>query len=331
MGKKWDDRRNGEKLLRLFTILMHRKRSWPLKEIARELNCHKASALRLIDQLNSSLYATVNQEKVGRESHYSLEISKAPPSLPLSSEGLTQLSAIRDFAHDLLPDQAQKALDVVLDQAAAMASDDLDALSFKANRLVKGHIDYRPFQESYQCLTEAIRKGAVVEVSYKSSLLGDPKRLDYAPKILSLYHESLRFLGWIVDKRDKALYDEPTALLLHRMESVKATERKAAKLPDPLDFEAGHFGLINETDPFEVSLRFAPEASQYVWERQWSPDQKARLLDDGSLELVMSSRSEMETIQWVLGFGEKVEVLSPDWLKGEIRKVALALLGKYGK
>lgn len=329
MGKKWDDRRNGEKLLHLFTLLMYRNKSWPLKELAVQLNCSKPTVLRLIDQLNSSLYATVSQQKIGRESHYTLISSKTPPSLELNSEGLRQLTVCRDFIIHLLPDESQKAMNVAIAQASSLADDQGEAtLTFPTHNLLKGRIDYSTFQTRYHTMTEAIRKNKVVSLLYKSSLQSEPKKLDFAPKILSLYHESLRFLGWIVNDKNQALYDKPTTLLLHRIESANITQRSASKLPDPQNLVEGHFGLING-DPFDVTIRFSPEASLYVFERRWSSNQTTKLDKNGSLLLTMTCKSEVEILQWILSFGKQAEVLSPSWLRETIKAEAMSLLNIY--
>jgi predicted DNA-binding transcriptional regulator YafY len=331
MGKKWDDKRNGEKLLHLFTLLMYRERQWPLKELAKELNCSKPTVIRLVDQLNSSLYASVWQEKVGRESYYSLKSSRARPIPPLNVEGLRQLSICRDFILHLLPDDARKALEVTMAQAQGLADNDPEGVvpSLPADSLVKGFIDYGPHQEAYTALTRGIRLQRVVSVSYRPSLQPEANPIDFAPKLLSLYHETLRFTGWIVDEKNRARFETPTSLLLHRVQEATLTSRRASRLPDPRTFEDGHFGLIRG-EPFEVVVRFSPEASQYVHEREWSKGQKMKLLGDGSLELSMTSQSEVEVFQWVLSFGQRAEVLSPDWLREDVLKEAALMLEKYG-
>jgi predicted DNA-binding transcriptional regulator YafY len=331
MGKKWNDRRNGEKLLHLFTLLLYRDKSWPLKELAKELNCSKPTVLRLIDQLNASLYAYVSFEKVGRESHYTLKTNKNLPAINLNAEGLRQLSICRDFMYHLLPTDSQKALDTALAQASSIAADDgKGPLNIPTRTLEKGSIDYSSYQDIYQTMMEAISKKKVVTTTYKSTLQDTPKIHDFVPMLFSQYHETLRFTGWIVDEKNQALYKKPTVLLLHRIKIATLTTRTSSRLPEPQDFGDTNFGLIDE-EPFEAIIRFSPETSLYIQERRWSEGQKIKILEDGSLELTMNSRSSVETFQWLLSFGSKAEVLSPLWLREEMILEAQAVADIYGK
>jgi predicted DNA-binding transcriptional regulator YafY len=330
MPKKWNDRRNGEKLLHLFTLLMYREKRWPLKDLAKELNCSKATALRLIDQLNSSLYAYVDHEKVGRESHYTMKANRNVPALNLNAEGLRQLSVCRDFMYHLLPAGSQKALDTALAQASSIAADDgRGPLKVPTRTIEKGSIDYSGFQDVYQTMMEAILKKKIVTVTYKSTLLLRPKTHAFAPKLFSQYHETLRFTGWIVDDNNQPFYEKPADLLLHRIQGAVLTARSASKLKDPIDLMKGSFGLIDK-ELFEATVRFDPDTSLYIMERQWSEGQKTKVLEDGSLELTFQSRSRVETFQWLLSFGSKAEVLSPAWLREELIEEAWAMAATYG-
>jgi predicted DNA-binding transcriptional regulator YafY len=328
MGKKWDDRRNGEKLLHLFTLLMYRNKSWPFKELAKELNCSKPTALRLIDQLNSSLYAYVWHEKVGRESHYSLKRIKNPPVLSLNPEGLRQLAVCKDFLLHLLPPESQKAMNVAMNQAKSLSDGGDDPLFLSVKPLMKGYIDYSPFQDVYRTMTEAIRKKKIVSLTYEASLKEEINRLDFAPLVFSLYHETLRFYGWVVNCKDQPVYENPTVLLLHRIRAADMTQRSSAKIEEPQILGNEYFGII-EGSPFQVTAHFCSAVSQYIYERRWSKDQKIALLDNGGLELTFTAQSEVEVFQWLLSFGCKVEVLAPRWLRDAIAKEADELVYKY--
>jgi predicted DNA-binding transcriptional regulator YafY len=330
MGKKWDDRRSGEKLLHLFSLLLHRKGRWSLKEISKELNCSKPTVLRLLDQLKGLLYATVHHEKVGRESTYWLEVSKETTHLTLSEDGLKQPSGFRDSALLLLTEFIQKS-------KAPAAEGEGGAPEGKPGPpkpLTEGEpggqqVAPPPGQTPFQAMAEAIRSKTVVTVAYRPATQGEPRILDFAPMALTVVQEGPRFLGWILGEGDKAMGEGPCSLPLSQLESVTDCERAIPRLPNPLCFEGSHPGPADGR-PYEVSLRFDPEASHEVAERLRGPDQRTRLLEDGSLELTLSSGSKPGIVQLALGFAEKAEALSPDWLREEIRRMALAILVKYG-
>ena len=84
-----------------------------------------------------------------------------------------------------------------------------------------------------------------------------------------------------------------------------------------------------EEEPFEVSLRFAPEAATYAAERRWSRDQRCEMHDDGSVTLPIRVHNEAECLSWVLGFADRAQVLAPDWLRREIKKTVSAMARLY--
>jgi predicted DNA-binding transcriptional regulator YafY len=220
--------------------------------------------LRLIDQLNGSLYAVVSQEKVGRESYYTLNTTKNLPALNLNAEGLRQLFICRDFINHLLPPDSKKALDTTLAQASSLASDDGQLpLSIPAHTLLKGSIDYSGFQDIYQTMLEAILKKKVVTTTYRATLQDNPKIHDFVPMTVFHYQDTLRFSGWIVDGKNQSCYEKPTVMLLHRIQKAILTKRTSSKLRDPFEFEEGYFGLIND-EPFDVTIRFSPDPTPFL-------------------------------------------------------------------
>jgi predicted DNA-binding transcriptional regulator YafY len=71
----------------------------------------------------------------------------------------------------------------------------------------------------------------------------------------------------------------------------------------------------------DVILRFRPDQAPYIRERIWHPSQKITHLSDGSLQLVFRAGGPFELRRWILGWGDAVEVISPDELRHEIRDI----------
>lgn len=84
-----------------------------------------------------------------------------------------------------------------------------------------------------------------------------------------------------------------------------------------------------EEEPFEINVRFAPEAATYAAERRWSRDQRCEMHDDGSVTLPIRAHNESACLSWVLGFADRAQVLAPDWLRREIKKTVYAMARLY--
>lgn len=134
-------------------------------------------------------------------------------------------------------------------------------------RLSKGHIDYDPFAATLDCLTQAMQARSVCTVSYRAALHRQEKTWQYAPLRLLAYRESLFVQGHMVtdDGPVERLFDDTTLLALHRITASRVTGRSSATLPAIPAPSGEGLGIREmEEEPFEVSVRFAPEAATYA-------------------------------------------------------------------
>lgn len=335
MGKKWNqDAKPAAKLLSMYTLLLFSGREASLSELSRELNCSKQTVMRLLEQLESSRFGKLLRSMRGREAVYRLDRPKTLPKISLNAEGLRQLALCRDFMLHLLPESMRKEIDAALQHATAYLPEEEapDALIPVGESFAKGRIDYAPFQEMLQAVITGIRQHRVCEVHYKSSIHGETKAFEFAPKRLVSYHETIYVHGWIVSQKGTVtpLYEDSTTLALQRMRNVVVTRRSAIRIPDVKEERNGAFGLMAES-PFPVRIKFSPAAATYVAEREWSEGQKITVHKNGSVTLVMTARSPAEVISWVLSFADTAELISPKWLREELARHVMTLAVRYRK
>jgi predicted DNA-binding transcriptional regulator YafY len=86
------------------------------------------------------------------------------------------------------------------------------------------------------------------------------------------------------------------------------------------------FGVHSGDGKFEVLIRFAPRAADYVREKKWHPSQTLRELANGGLELKLNLSSLGEVQRWVLSWGGDARVLQPPELVESVRQAATAIL-----
>ena len=333
MGKKWSESRPAEKMLSLYTLLLTSSQPVRLTELSRLLNCAKQSVTRLIDQLESSHFGKIVRHQLGRQVAYSLDRPRHRPCTSLDAEGLRQLALCRELLLHFLPDDMHRVMRDSLYQAAALLPD-TESLppGGIGGRLSKGRIDYEPFAATLDCLTQAMQTRNVCTVSYRAALHRQEKTWQYAPLRLLAYRESLFVQGYMVtyDGPVERLFDDTTLLALHRITACRVTGRSSAALPDIPAPSGEGLGIMEmEEKPFEVSVCFAPEAATYAAERRWSQDQRCEMHEDGSVTLHIKAHNEAECLSWVLGFGDRAQVLAPDWLRKEVKKTVYAMARLY--
>lgn len=108
------------------------------------------------------------------------------------------------------------------------------------------------------------------------------------------------------------------------LEGIKRAERTKERFEFPDDSSISEFlkvpfGLFHGK-AINVKVVFDKELSDYIQRRTWHPSQKIKELKDGSILLSMTASGKEEIKAWILSFGPKAEVLSPKFLREEIKE-----------
>ncbi len=108
------------------------------------------------------------------------------------------------------------------------------------------------------------------------------------------------------------------------LEGIKKAERMQERFEVPEDFSISEFlkvpfGLFRGKR-LTVKVVFDKELSDYIQGRTWHPSQKIKELKDGRILLSMTPSGKEEIKAWILSFGPKAELLSPNSLKEEVKE-----------
>ena len=107
---------------------------------------------------------------------------------------------------------------------------------------------------------------------------------------------------------------------------------KGEKFEYPADYQPtqlseGMFGLIGGPRT-RVRIFFDEKVARYVRRRQWHPTQQVKKVA-GGIELSMEVAGTVELLSWVLGWGDKAEVLEPESLREEISAELARAAARY--
>ncbi|RMH05450.1 MAG: WYL domain-containing protein [Nitrospirae bacterium] len=91
------------------------------------------------------------------------------------------------------------------------------------------------------------------------------------------------------------------------------------------DFDANEYignvwGVMrgDATEPEDIVLCFTPDAGRWVAEEYWHSSQKVEVRDDGSVIFRLHIGITPEFVNWLLYYGNRVEVLEPDHLRKKV-------------
>jgi predicted DNA-binding transcriptional regulator YafY len=113
------------------------------------------------------------------------------------------------------------------------------------------------------------------------------------------------------------------------VEWLKGNKFKYPTDYQPTQLSEGAFGLIGGPRT-RVRIRFDTKVARFVQRRQWHPTQKIKRVD-GGIELTMEVEGTVELLSWVLGFGDKAEVIEPVSLREEIANELARAAQRYRK
>jgi len=78
-----------------------------------------------------------------------------------------------------------------------------------------------------------------------------------------------------------------------------------------------------------IDVLFEPKAAVHLSERPLSRDQTLTTWSDGRMRLEATVKDTMELHWWLLGFGDKVEVLGPKSLREEFAAITRRTAAQY--
>jgi len=92
------------------------------------------------------------------------------------------------------------------------------------------------------------------------------------------------------------------------------------------------WGIVVEEEVKTVRLRIEdPEIMRIMGETVWHPSQVLEKQKDGSMIMTMKVTDTYELLSWILGWGEKLEVLEPPEIRNAIIETAEAVRKVYVK
>ena len=98
---------------------------------------------------------------------------------------------------------------------------------------------------------------------------------------------------------------------------------------DPELFFENSFGVFRGTEACKIELIFKDPVATFVRERRWHASQRITQLPERGIRLEFDCAVTPELVQWVLGFGEFVQIKGPDHLKAQVLAQAQNLLANH--
>jgi len=122
-----------------------------------------------------------------------------------------------------------------------------------------------------------------------------------------------------------------------KIERIESAELTADSYTIPSNFDANKYlgsswGIVVDGEVKTVRLRIRDEGLIRIMEETtWHPSQVLEKQKDGSLLMTLRVADTIELYSWIMGWGEKVEVLEPPELREEVFHTAKSMVKVYQK
>lgn len=169
-------------------------------------------------------------------------------------------------------------------------------------------VDYTPHQDKIELLRCAIQNRRRVCMVYHSARTDRREKRVVDPLEMYFSEGGVRLEAYCNSRRE---------LREFRVDRIKKLEL----LPSTVSYADG-------SDLFEFSLRLDPQLTRYIGDS--FVDQKIEANEDGSSILTAKAHDPFRVILRVLSYGQRAEVLSPEFLRNEMSHIVRKMADIYG-
>lgn len=175
----------------------------------------------------------------------------------------------------------------------------------------------------WRTLVGGLRNHQVIRLYYQAAGQRKPTTRDVEP-----VHLACRMGDWYLLARPEGTKETRT-YALSRIKSAEPLRKYF--YPKPTDSNRAarktfaRF-VAQGSKRIKVRVRFTPESSEWIREREWHPEQDISEHRDGGLTIAMPIDGDKEALAWVLRWGAQAKVLAPKWLKDRVYKEAKAMV-----
>lgn len=322
-----DPSRRERQIVRVLALLrvLTQERRPTVHELAAEFRTRRETIYRDLRVLQDAGYPITGDER-GRLSRPRLMSSSRMPEIRFSTPELDALLLAVAQAQAALPNA--ESLSSAALKLKAIAESESDAVTPSLDEMFQtwtcGRKDYRAHESCIAIVIEAILRKRRCLVEYRTPSRSESKTYDFDPYRFLFVGGGLYVIGSVPKHAGTA------TLAIDRLRSVILSKTKFEMDPafDPQKCRQDAFG-ISWQDPVDVVLRFRADQAPYVRERLWHPSQQLTDLRGGGVQLAFRAGGPFEIRRWILGWGDAVEVLSPEELRHEIKGMLSSAATSY--
>lgn len=305
----------------IFRTLISRRYGVTVKDLAEDLSVSLKTIRRDLELLRNLGFPIAPRAGSHGRNHWIAEAGGNVPNLTFDISEILSLylgkTLMEPFVGTVLWESHQSAFRKIKAQLKEPVRKYLDHLRGTILQTSFRNSNYADKSQIIDDLMVAIEERRITFLTYQSARSTEPLTYDVYPYGLVYHRGSLYLIA------HSQQHSEIRTFKIDRVSGVALetlTFQKPAQF-DLRDYMRQSIGIFHsDGDPQKVIIRFHSTVAQYLLEHQWHPSQKLTKLKDGSIRAEFELNSFEELKSWVLSFGSKAIVLTPESLREEIRQ-----------
>ncbi len=188
---------------------------------------------------------------------------------------------------------------------------------------IKDSIESDDSVQYYEQIEKAISSQKTIKLKYSSIKSGESTR-EVDPYFIIFRGSAFYFVGYCHLKKEYRTFR------MNRIIDVEISDKDFIKSGDisAESYFEGSWSVFSG-EPVDVVVLFKDDAAKVVLSSVHHQNEKKEQLENGFLKYSITTKGLEEIQQWLLGFGEQVEVVTPQELKDSMGEIGLYLTQKY--
>ena len=317
-----------DRIFQLHTLLHSRRLPVALKVINNELECSERTARRIIALLRDYLGAPIEYDRERNGYHYAQDRQGLYelPGLWFAPDELYALMVSHKLLADLQPGLLGNHISPIKKRIEHLLTHQYAGNLEISRRVRIFQLASRPVDmQHFRMISGALLERKQIRVLYHGRGRDETTERIVSPQRLVYYRSNWHLDAWC------HLRNALRNFSLDRLHPIEVMTEPAKELADDdLDkhFAPG-YGIFSGEARHVAVLRFSANAARWVADEQWHPEQKNKILQDGTYELSIPYSNDRELMMDILKYGPEVKVLAPEALKDRVAQQLKSAADQY--